>query len=771
MLRSGVEYADNGFSRVFVSGDIPYNFMYVDYSGEAFAYLVSLDFVNCDEMATGKDYKRFEANGDDIKTVVFGQDDVYVYDSMGRLFYAKGYEYGKDIYYGTIDGKDSGIKITNIKKEYLPDSEEVKIIISIESDEDVKKVIISDGTKEIEAVDIGDGKYQVIVDENGDYKIEAEDVSGNKDSENITVTEIGSSTNITVTAKVTNGTYDEATGAYKVHGTTVYVEVQSNTAKYMNIDKVDTSPSSWLPYSNEFEKTYTNEGEKEIYIWVKDSHGNVTHCGLKVIIVLDEIDRPTPPTENVSGEIEFTVTPNNDTYAKSKNLRISFTEGRQKDGYTSMYRVKNITGWGRWTVSYEKDVDIAITRDGTLVEAKIVYESAYKQVDVANGSITVEKIDVTPPKITSLYTSSNKIMGTASDNESGLHAKPYLITTQELNFKYVTDIDGSFDWQENCELAIVNSAKYYLYVRDAVNNVAYASINVSAKDLVPPEIKSISTTAIADYAVIKTVAEDNIGIVEYGLTKDNSTTPPESWVTVEEQQSITIEHNNITSEGVYTVWVRDKEGNTASGSITVKLNKSPELDANLPQDLYIKEESTGLFEVKISVPGYPDVYEYQWEVSKDNGVTWTNISGATSYVYSFKANYDDNNNLYRCKVTNARGTITSKEAKLEVVRITNTAPGAEIIEEKELVAGGIIINKGASSTNNKSLSLEIVAINATQMSISETSTKGTWQAYKENITYTLQDTTAGTKSINVWIRDAEGNEYSEKMTAQIEYTP
>ena len=55
--------------------------MSVDGDGEQTAYLISLDYVGCDEMATGKDYKRFESETE-IKLVRFGIDDVYVYEVL-----------------------------------------------------------------------------------------------------------------------------------------------------------------------------------------------------------------------------------------------------------------------------------------------------------------------------------------------------------------------------------------------------------------------------------------------------------------------------------------------------------------------------------------------------------------------------------------------------------------------------------------------------------------------------------------------------------------
>lgn len=773
ILKIGVERADDGFSRVYVEGDIPYNFMYIDSSGEKVAYLVSLDYIGCDEMSTGRDYKNFETIDGNIKTVKFGVDDVYVYDSVGRVFYAKGFPYEGENRYDEIKN-DGSIKIVKVEKELSSDKKEVKVKITIDSKNEIKQVVVKDDKNSKESTKVGEGEYEVTINKNGDYKIIAEDTLNNQDREDLVIRGIGSnSVAPTVTAVVTNGILID--GVYNVDGNTAKIQISSDTAKYLHIDRVSTEPTSWLPYTSDIEKNYTSDGEKVLYIWVKDENDIVceTPYELKINIKLDEVNKPKPPTENVSGDIEFMITPNNETWGQTKKLTITFSEGRQSNGYQSLYRTKtNASDWGRWTISYENVVNIDITKNDTQVQAKIVYSSAYKNVDVATGSITVTKIDRTPPKVTSLKVEKvdeeSIITGTAEDSESGIHSsKPYLITTQQINFKYVTDID-SFAWQAANNIEIKKDARYYFYVRDNANNVGSGTLNAEGTDKEAPTIIEIKSTPVLDYANINVIAEDNVGVVEYAITKDNSATVPDKWTSISTNTRVVIEYNNIKVEGEYTVWVRDLSKNIGKASVVVKLNQLPELDTTYPRNLYIKEGTTGEFEVVISKAGYPDVYEYQWKVSKDNGLTWNLISGAISSKYTFTANYADNNNLYKCEVKHARGTLESSIAKLEVVSITKTAPDAVIKEDKEMIAGGVIINKGASSTSSTNLTLNIIAINAVEMSISETDTKGAWQAYKENINYTLQNTSNGTKTINVWIRDENGNVHSQKMTAQIE---
>ena len=540
----------------------------------------------------------------------------------------------------------------------------------------------------------------------------------------------------------------------------------------MHVDKVSSEPTTWLPYAKDIERYYSEAGEKILYIWVKDENGTLSDgpVELKILIELDKGERPHPTLENVSGEISFTITPANSEWSKTKEVKISFTEGRQTGGYQSLFKVGN----GRWTVSSENEVNMTI-KSPTTIYARITYKSDFQENIVAEGEDIIEKIDRTPPRIIEFSAEERptytQLKVSAEDSESGLHDTPYLLTKKEINFNSLVDVE-SYDWISMADFAnmqITEDARYYLYVRDKANNVASASLNVGTPDTEPPTIRLEYYKNVLDYAVIRTIATDNVGVIAYGIVKDDENTEPVRWISIKEQESVNIEYTNIKVNGTYTIWVKDRAGNTAKVSVTVRLWEFPELDATYPRDLYIKEGTIGTFETVITKVGYPDAYEYQWQVSKDNGVTWSNISGATQRIYTFTAKYEDTNNLIRCMIIHARGNTYSAAARLEVVRITTDKPTANVTIEKEMVLGGVMINNGDASTSNSTLSLEIVAINAEEMSISETNTQGTWQRYSEKTSYTLKDTNNGTKTITVWTKDANGDVSSNSVSATILY--
>lgn len=92
-LKKGQYAVDDSFSKVYIDGDIPSELKYTELDGKKEVRLVSLDTIGCDEMKTGRAYNSFEPDGDEIKTVTFGEDDVYIYDATGKLFFVKGIDY------------------------------------------------------------------------------------------------------------------------------------------------------------------------------------------------------------------------------------------------------------------------------------------------------------------------------------------------------------------------------------------------------------------------------------------------------------------------------------------------------------------------------------------------------------------------------------------------------------------------------------------------------------------------------------------------------
>lgn len=167
---------------------------------EMYGYVVNLELIGYTEkIKRGKDYKRFEVNSDaneenDI-CVTFGEDDVYIYDKNGNVFYAKGYFVEEKVYY-TNDGDDkTSVRIVSIEKELTEDGKHAKVIIKLKKgkneitevkvDENVVARKESNGDEEI---------YEYLASENKTYLIVVSEKGNGKISESFKISELSRET-------------------------------------------------------------------------------------------------------------------------------------------------------------------------------------------------------------------------------------------------------------------------------------------------------------------------------------------------------------------------------------------------------------------------------------------------------------------------------------------------------------------------------------------------------------------------------------------------
>ncbi len=84
-----------------------------------------------------------------------------------------------------------------------------------------------------------------------------------------------------------------------------------------------------------------------------------------------------------------------------------------------------------------------------------------------------------------------------------------------------------------------------------------------------------------------------------------------------------------------------------------------------PLNTTVKSGAIASFTVAANGSPTPTV---QWQVSTNNGSTWSNIAGETKATYSFTTALGNSGNQYRAVFTNQAGTVTSKAAKLTMRR-------------------------------------------------------------------------------------------------------
>ena len=92
----------------------------------------------------------------------------------------------------------------------------------------------------------------------------------------------------------------------------------------------------------------------------------------------------------------------------------------------------------------------------------------------------------------------------------------------------------------------------------------------------------------------------------------------------------------------------------------------PELNADYPKDITVIDGETATFTVKISSPGNPAAYTYQWYKKATPSAVAGKINNASASSYSVKTEPSLNQSQYYCVVTNREGSVLSRTATLTV---------------------------------------------------------------------------------------------------------
>ena len=118
----------------------------------------------------------------------------------------------------------------------------------------------------------------------------------------------------------------------------------------------------------------------------------------------------------------------------------------------------------------------------------------------------------------------------------------------------------------------------------------------------------------------------------------------------------------------------------SNGSETRKTSVSTIVAVKAPAKIVGKiaavEAFEGVANRGFTVSATGDNLSYQWEISRDKGKTWQQISGATSSTYIPESDPDLNGAMYRCRVYNEGSSVYSASAKFTV----REAPKVEEVE-------------------------------------------------------------------------------------------
>ena len=192
-----------------------------------------------------------------------------------------------------------------------------------------------------------------------------------------------------------------------------------------------------------------------------------------------------------------------------------------------------------------------------------------------------------------------------------------------------------------------------------------------------PESLTISTY---DNAVFAVGVAGDVASVQWQVSRNGG----QSWSNMNSWfygNGMTLTLSSVSksnSDYQYRAVVAFADGTTAESDAAVLTVVSPYI-ASQPQDAAVEPGDVAYFNVGVN----GKTSSYQWQISKNGGRTWSNLSFwsyGSDAALSYRVNAEDNGALFRCVITCADWTrLTTETAELTTVRKL-TAPQTEAAE-------------------------------------------------------------------------------------------
>ena len=240
--------------------------------------------------------------------------------------------------------------------------------------------------------------------------------------------------------------------------------------------------------------------------------------------------------------------------------------------------------------------------------------------------------------------------------------------------------------------------KFYVGAYEATS--ATTSLTVTDNAIVDARTGGISADGVNITPIVNIGSTGSTGGIVFDGTEGTvygNVTLDES-LTIAQGETLTIpggasltSNDKLTNNGTVTIenggTLTDADKVTNSGTINVESGgsitgeptggtvvKAPTIDTQ-PVSQTVTAGNTATFTVAAS----GERLTYQWQQSADNGLSWTDIDGATSATYTIAATSTDmSGTQYRCVVSNSAGSVTSNAVTLTVNAATVPVNGVSL---------------------------------------------------------------------------------------------
>ena len=246
--------------------------------------------------------------------------------------------------------------------------------------------------------------------------------------------------------------------------------------------------------------------------------------------------------------------------------------------------------------------------------------------------------------------------------------------------------------------SIITAARHNGYTyRCRVKNAAgttyssVATLTVNPLPVITTQPKSVTVNEgkTATFKVVATGADSykwqyqKPGESTWNDVKNNGTDPTYSLTTV-------ARHNGYK----YRCKVTNANGSVNSNTVTLTVMNPKPVITTRPASVTVNEGKTATFKVVAT-----GATGYQWQYQKPGESTWTNVSkNGTSATYSLTTAARHNGYKYRCKVTNAVGSVYTNTVTLTVkIKPVITTQPANVTVNEGKTATFKVVATGATS--------------------------------------------------------------------------
>ena len=405
---------------------------------------------------------------------------------------------------------------------------------------------------------------------------------------------------ITYNTKATDYTKDSETIDINAISTNYnLIEYSTDNMTYTSID----TPSKNVIIT----KTYTEDKDETIYF--RDEMGNLKSES----VVLSKLDK-TGPVITVSASSDW-----------GSSNTISITLEDNKSGLAVYALTETETEPSEWTSITGKST--TITKEVTSNKTYYVYAKDALG-NISHKEVVVSHIDTASPIIVSLteqssYGATSTITAVAKDTESGITG--YAFTESSSEPTSWTSVDNVITESTYTYKATKNGTIYF-WVKDGSGHKTNKAITVTKVDATAPTV-TLSLSNETTWTKAKTLTmnfnDNESGLVGYAVTTTETT--PTTWTSIS-GTSIS-KTKNITTNGTYYVWVKDKAGLVSHGNKTISY-----IDTTAPTASMTLTKTSDSITADASSSSDTESGIAKYEYSIDNTTYYSSISSTYTFT-------------------------------------------------------------------------------------------------------------------------------------------